>query len=151
MNKLLSIILLSFGLQSLAYAGPFTDEMAKCLVEKTSREDKTLVIQWVYASMSFHPGVQSLANVSDARGEALNEDTANLLVDLTTVRCKEETVKALQYEGANAMEMSFALLGEAAMADLMTDQNVQAYMNGLDKYIDEEAYAKALGFDTEGQ
>jgi hypothetical protein len=37
------------------------------------------------------------------------------------------------------------------MADLMTDQNVQAYMNGLDKYIDEEAYAKALGFDTEGQ
>lgn len=147
MKKLLAAILITLGLQSTAQAGPFTDEMARCLIEQTSSADKSIVIQWVYASMSFHPDVSALANVSDAKGEELNKNMAEMMVDLTSVRCKDETVKALQYEGANAMEVSFGLLGEVAMNELMMDQNVESYINGLEKYIDEEAYAEALGLE----
>jgi hypothetical protein len=101
--------------------------------------------------MSFHPEVKSLANVSNSDGEAFNKNMAELMVDLTSVRCKDETVKALQYEGTNAMEVSFGLLGEVAMSDLMMDKDVQTYMSGLETYIDEEAYAEALGLDKVAQ
>jgi hypothetical protein len=151
MKRLLAVLIVSIGFQLPAYAGPFTDEMAKCLIENTSKADKSVVIQWVYASMSFHPEVKSLANVSNSDGEAFNKNMAELMVDLTSVRCKDETVKALQYEGTNAMEVSFGLLGEVAMSDLMMDKDVQTYMSGLETYIDEEAYAEALGLDKVAQ
>ncbi len=117
-------------------AGPFTDKLSICLVQSTSDADKQLLIQWVFAAMSAHPGVHALSNVSVKKGQMLNKDTANLFMTLLTVRCKSEMKQALKFEGKSAFEASFKVLGEVAMNGLMKHPNVRKYMSGLDKNLD---------------
>jgi len=52
-----------FLLASPAVAGPYSDDLAKCLVRSTTPEDKTLLVQWMFATMALqrelfaHPDV----------------------------------------------------------------------------------------------
>ena len=51
---------------ALALAGPYSDEMAKCLVKSSSDADKNMLVKWMFAAAALHPAVQSIASVSDA-------------------------------------------------------------------------------------
>src|SRR5258706_11445451 len=73
------------GLASaLALAGPYSDEMAKCLVKSTSDADKNMLEKWMFAAAALHPAVQSIASVSDAERNELNKSTARLVERLLT-------------------------------------------------------------------
>jgi hypothetical protein len=138
------MLLFIFGVQGIAQAGPFTDEMSKCLVKNTSESDRTLFVQWVYAAMSSHPDVKAMSNVSPAIADDLNKRTANLVMELLTVRCKAETEQALKYEGASSFQASFSVLGSVAMQGLMSNPNVTQYLSGLNKYVDAEKLKSKL-------
>lgn len=138
------VLLLSTLLSSSVLAGPFTDEMAKCLVRKTSDADKTLLMKWMYSAMSKHPDVKAMSNVSPAQSVAISKKTAAMVTTLLTKRCKSETAQALKYEGGSSFKASFAVLGQVAMKGLMTDPNVGGYLGGLGKYIDKEEFNRAF-------
>ena len=138
MKLKLSIISLLFLTCSTGFAGPFTDKLSICLVEKTTSDDKNKLIKWVYGAMSSHPTVKSLSNIPLNVGKKLNKDTANLFMDLLTNRCKEEAEKAIRYENKLAIQTSFAILGKVAMQGIMSDKNVIQFMGGLDSYLDKE-------------
>lgn len=139
-----AVFLVLTSLPASIYAGPFSDEMSKCLVKSTSDADKSLLIQWVFAAMSAHPDVKALSNVSNEKGIDLNKRTAGLLVSLLTERCKAETQQAVKYEGPGVLKTSFQVLGEVAMQGMMTNPDVVSYMGGLGKYVDTEALKKTL-------
>lgn len=138
MKLKLSIISLLFLTYSTVFAGPFTDKLSICLVEKTTTDDKNKLIRWVYGAMSSHPIVKSLSNIPSEVGVKLNKDTANLFMDLLTNRCKEEAEKAIRYENKMAIQTSFAILGKVAMQGIMSDSNVIQFMGGLDAYLDKD-------------
>ena len=140
MKPLSLILLLIFGFSEVAEAGPFTDEMAKCLAKTTTEADKVLFIQWTYAAISSHPAVESLSNISPEIREDLNQRAANMVTDLITVRCKTETMQAVKFEGDSALRASFEVLGRVAMQGLMSDPNVARYMAGLPRYFDPEKF-----------
>ncbi len=127
------------------HAGPFTDDLAKCLVKMTDAPDRELLIRWVFAAMSAHPNVKELSNVSFEKGDELNRDAAALFVKLLTQSCKQETKQALEYEGAGTFEASFQVLGEVAMQGLMAHPDVVTYLSGLEAHIDEGALEDAFG------
>lgn len=144
--KLPSLLLLAVTLFPLAAgAGPFTDEMSRCLVKNTSETDKELLIKWVFAAMAAHPKVKSLSNVSTEQGDRLNKETADLMVTLLVKRCKAETEQALKAEGASTFQASFQVLGQVAMQGLMTNPDVAQYMAGLEPHLDTKALEKAFG------
>ncbi|HEX7081215.1 MAG TPA: hypothetical protein VF329_09390 [Gammaproteobacteria bacterium] len=128
-----------------SYAGPFTDELAKCLVRTTSEADREMLMRWVFAAMAAHPSVSELGNVSSERADELNRGAAQLFVTLLTERCKSETEQALTYEGGSAFEASFQVLGQVAMQGLMTHPQVIAFMSGLQAHIDVQAVQAAFG------
>ncbi len=138
MKLKLSVITLLFLTYSMAFAGPFTDKLSICLVEKTTTDDKNKLIRWVYGAMSSHPIVKNLSNIPSEVGVKLNKDTANLFMDLLTNRCKEEAEKAIRYENKLAIQTSFAILGKVAMQGIMSDKNVIQFMGGLDAYLDKD-------------
>lgn len=138
------VVLLALLSGSPAHAGPFGDEMAKCLVNSTSEADRTLLIQWIFAAMAKHPDVSSLSNVSAEKGEELNRKVGELLGNLLTERCKSETTQALKLEGPGTFATSFEVLGRVAMQGIMSDGAVAAYLSGIAKYVDDEAMTKAL-------
>ena len=143
MKYFIIAILITFSLS--VNAGPFTDKLSICLVKSTSKADKELLIQWVFAAISAHPNVSALSNISVEKGDALNKSTANLFIKLLTVKCKTETEQALKYEGKSTFQASFKVLGEVAMNGLMRRPNVGKYLSGLEKNMDSKALKKLVG------
>ncbi len=121
-----------------ASAGVYADDMGKCLVKSLSAEDQTAFIQWIFVAMAAHPSVQPYANVTSDQRNALNKKTAQLVQRLETVDCRAETVAALKYEGAPALQSSFSLLGETAMTGLLRDPNVAQGLSSMDGYFDKD-------------
>ncbi|BBB29390.1 hypothetical protein [Neptunomonas japonica] len=130
-----SLILFS----TVSYAGIFSDDLTRCLTEKTTSSDKTLIMKWMYAGMSKHPEISSSSTITDKQAQHLNQRTAELVVDLMTKRCTATAKKALKYEDKAAFVAAFQVLGKVAMKELMRNKEVNAHIGGIGKYISKEA------------
>lgn len=137
-SKLVIACLLTLVFSSHSIAGPFTDQLSRCLVNKTTVADRELLIKWVYIAMSSHKAVRQYSNISAQIGDDMNKNTAELFMNLLTERCKSEAVKAHKYEKDIALKASFEMLGKVAMQGIMTAPSVSVYMGGLQKYIDKK-------------
>lgn len=61
-----------------AYAGPYADELSKCLVESTSTRDRPDLVRWMSTSAALHPAVKPISNVTDQELFASPEVAAGL-------------------------------------------------------------------------
>jgi hypothetical protein len=68
---------------------------------------------------------------------------ARIFETLLTDACRDETAKAVKYEGAEALKGSFKVLGEIAMNTLVTNPKVAAESQAFAQYLD-EAKLKAV-------
>lgn len=138
-----------FVIQSLApqqsFAGPYTDELSKCLVESTSPRDRTDLVRWMFTAAALHPAVKPISNVTDEEVDDANKVIADLVTNLLTESCRAETEKALQYEGASTLENSFMILGQVAGQELFASPEVAAGLSGLEKHLDEEKLGSLKG------
>ncbi len=123
-----------------AQAGIYSDDMARCLVKSTSPEDKTALVRWVFAIASLHPGVADVAAMSAKMREQTDRTVAALFERLVTEDCRTESQDAMRYEGPDAFEQSFQVLGEVAMTELMAHQAVGAGFQAFTQYIDESKF-----------
>ena len=60
-----------------SFAGPFTDDFAKCLVTKTTAQEKTDLVKWIYVTISFHPQLSQMSNLTAEDVEMANIRVAN--------------------------------------------------------------------------
>ena len=136
---------LTFGIHAAALAGPYGDDLAKCLVKSTTAEDKTMLVQWMFAMMALHPDVKAMAAVSSAQRDNVNLGTAKMFETLLTKTCLTEAKSAIQYEGMSTIESSFSVLGQVAARELFSHPSVAAGNAEFAKHIDTEALKKSLG------
>ncbi len=128
-----------------AHAGVYSNDLSRCLVESSTSEDKLTLVKWMFTAMSLHPAVKSIASVSPEQVDKANHDVANLFVKLITRTCKNETMKAMKYEGDVALKTSFNLFGQVAAKELFSNPQVAAGMAGLVKYLDAKEIKDTLG------
>ena len=126
-------------------AGPYTDELSKCLVRSTTDADKTLLVQWMFSTAALHPDVRWMANVDDGKRAEVNKKTAAMFQRLLTQACVAEAREAVKYEGASTLETGFNVLGQVAGRELFANPSVANGLAELDKYVDQPAIQKALG------
>ncbi len=119
-----------------ARADVYSDELGKCLVQSTTREDREALVRWMFIALANHPAVKSVASVSKAQSDEANKTTGKLFMRLLTTSCKGDTQRALQYEGAPALQAAFQMLGQVAGHELMASPAVGASLAGLQKYLD---------------
>src|SRR5258705_7034326 len=50
-----------------AVAGPYSDEMAKCLVRSTTSTEKNGLIKWIFAAAALHPEVKGISSITEAQ------------------------------------------------------------------------------------
>lgn len=136
LQALAAISLLAMA--STSSAGTHTDELSRCLVEKTSAEDKNLLVRWIFVAMAQHPSVSSMTKITAAQVDDNNKAAAGLFTQLLTETCLEESKKAMKNEGGVALQQAFQVLGQVAGQDLMSAPEVANMMAGLTKYIDEK-------------
>jgi hypothetical protein len=128
-----------------APAGPYVDEMSRCLVRSTSEADRNFLVKWMFAAAAVHPAVRSIASISDAQRDELNKSAAKLLERLITESCKSEMHNALTYEGAGALQASFQVLGQVAARGLFSDPAVARGMADVDGYMDKPKIERLFG------
>ena len=127
------------------YAGPYTDDLTKCVIESTTKTDRIEFIKWMFVAISKHPAVKSLSSVSEEQIRDANEKVAKLFMRLLTDSCKEKAERAIKYEGQIAIKASFQMLGQVAGQELFTDPAVATSLSNLDKYIDVDKLKSSLG------
>lgn len=128
-----------------AFAGPYSDEMAKCLVTSTSEADKNFLVKWMFAAAALHPAVKSISSVTDAQRNELNVKTAKLFERLLTESCKSQVQTAIKYEGQGTIESAFQVLGQVAARGLFSDPGVNGFIAQLGNHIDKQKMESVIG------
>jgi hypothetical protein len=133
-----SLLVLAPFAAATAVAGPFGDDMAKCMVRATSPADRAMVVQWIFAFIALHPDVRELASINDEKRAALNKRMADLTMALLTVHCAEETREAIKIEGMEVLKTSFGVLGRVAVQDLFANDAVKQGLTDFARNLDEQ-------------
>jgi hypothetical protein len=120
-----------------ACASVYSDDLGRCLVSKTSDQDKTQLVQWVFAAMSSSPAVQKLTVVTPTQRDGYDRLTGKLVERLLEIDCRKETVDAIKYDGPHSLEAAFGLLGQVAFKSLAADPAVNQSLGNFTKYVDE--------------
>jgi len=141
---LFALILSAALFASPALAGPYTDDLSKCLVRSTTPEEKSLLVQWMFATMALHPDVKYLAKVTPAERAKLNQRVAALFESLLTRSCLSEARDALKNEGTSTFEASFNILGQVAGRDLASHPEVASGFAAFGKAVDSQKIERAL-------
>ena len=126
------------GTSQLATAGPFGDDMARCMVNSTSPEDRTLFVQWLFTMLSLHPDLSAMSAVSAKQREDISRKTGALLERLLLESCHAQTQQAIQNEGPQVIQSAFQVLGQVAARGLLTEPHVLAGVKDIGKYVDEK-------------
>lgn len=127
------------------HAGPYTDELSKCIVASTTTDDRVAIVKWMFSAASLHPAVKSITSVSEEQLDEANKITAKLLMRLLTDSCMQHAQKAIKYEGHRAIQSSFQILGQVAGRELFSSPDVAAGMAGFEKHFDSEKLESVLG------
>lgn len=135
--RIVAFLFLAFN-GSVAHAGPYTDDLSKCLVKSTTADDQIAFMQWLFAALSLHPAVNNLTTLTDEQRTAFNKKAAGLFIRLMSKDCRQQTIDALKYEGTTAIQTSFQLFGAAAMRGLMSDQHVANGLEGMAVYFQQD-------------
>ena len=128
----------------LAAASPFTDDLTRCLVDKSTAEERVKVVRWMFVVESRHPAVASLAQIPQSALDQGNKDVADVFTRLTTSACVDQARKALQTDGPIAFQSSFKALGELAASELFANPQVREATSGMQKYLDSSKLERAL-------
>jgi hypothetical protein len=118
-------------------AGPYTDDLSKCLLSKSTNTEKATLIEWIFSAISLNPKISQMTSVSPAQRTKIYTDTAKLLENLMTI-CKTEVQQAVKYEGINSVKVSFGKLGEFAAEELFTSPKVVEGIAEMSSFIDKK-------------
>jgi hypothetical protein len=141
-----ALTILAVGLHGqAASAGAYADDLTKCLVKSSSNDDQVMLVQWLFAAASLHPAVQPLSSVTPQQRDALDRKAAALLQRLMVDACRGETINALKYEGSDALQVSFQVLGQVAGRGLMGESHVtNGLQHGIATYFDKNKLAEVV-------
>lgn len=138
MNIRAAAAMAALALAAPGFTGVYTDDLSRCLVEKSSSDDKSLLVKWIFVAMAQHPSVSSMTKITADDVESNNKAAGGLFMKLLTDTCVEESKKALKFEGQVALQQAFQVLGQVAGRDLMSAPEVATMMAGLSKHVDEK-------------
>ena len=146
---LAQILVLPLFMTNAVYAGPYTDDLSRCILESTTAEDRTELVKWMFTAMSLHPAVKQIAAISTKQLDEANKQIAALVVKLLTKTCNKQARAAIKYEGQIAIQSSFQILGQVAAKELFANKDVTAGLAGLGKNIDKKKLDDSLVSNNE--
>ena len=141
----LALALASIFCASPAIAGPYGDDLSKCVVNSSTAEDKQGLVQWMFFAIALNPNTEPYANVSPDQRVLADKHMAHLMERLLTESCLREAKLAVQYEGSGALKEAFGLLGRVATTEIFSNPKVNAGAERLVEYLDADKVQKALG------
>ena len=140
MKKLFCIIFLfiSFNVN----AGPYQDRYTSCILENTSERDRIILVKWLFVLLAEHPSLKD--DFPTTEDDKISNDmaVADYISYVLGVKCLNETIDVLEYEGEEAFLKGFELLGEVAFMELADHEDVSSSFERYIQYIDPSFFEK---------
>ena len=121
-----------------AHAGLYGDDLARCMVEATTKEDREVMVRWLFGAMSANPAVSSMATVSSETMDKANAAMAKLTMRLLTESCRDKAKVALKHEGTEAFTPGFTRLFETAGGEIFANPEVEKAVAGYAQKLDKK-------------
>jgi hypothetical protein len=118
-----------------AWAQSAVDEFSRCMAENSTGKDRKVLARWLFVSMGAHPEMRSVSTLSAGAAEQASREAGELFTRLLADQCPNQTRAAVRAVGPVAIQSAFAVLGQLAMQELMTDKDVAAGMALLQKHL----------------
>jgi hypothetical protein len=144
-------VLITFAFVAPAQAGPYGDDLSKCLIKSTTPEDKNLLVEWIFFAIALNPTVAPMTNIPQAKRDEINKGTAKMFERLLTDTCLTETQEAVKYEGQGAVSEAFKLLGQVASQEMFSSPAVAAGTAAFTKYLDSDRLDKVFGIKPKSE
>ena len=141
---MLCISLLLLLSASPAKADAETEALATCIADSTTGKDRKDLIRWVFAMISTHPEIKSIANIKDEERDSMDRTTAALFERLLTENCKSQTIAATKSGGQAAIKSAFSTFGGVAMQELTANSAVNAAFQKFTVYLNKEKFDAIL-------
>ena len=121
---------------NMSLSGPFTDDLARCVIDKTTDRDKIALVNWIWFALSVHPDIAKNmgSKVLDKEKEVADKKVAYIISNLFLDKCKDATEKAFKYEGSEAVG-AFKPLGEISFKTLMQNEKVANSLYNYSKFL----------------
>ena len=148
-NAYIWVTIIALFMVAPVHAGPYTDDLGQCLIESTTTRDRNALVRWLFASAAAHPAVSSIIWVTPEQLDESHKAAGELFNRILFDSCREETRKALKYEGEITITTSFEMLGRVAGQQLFGSPEVSESMSGIEKYLDEDEYNFLLESEDE--
>ena len=122
-------------------AGPFTDNLTRCILVSTGKDDYTKLVNWIFRVVAEHHDIKSDVGDVYSKNQKIMADVnlAEVFTKLLTRECRTESIQAFKYEQDIALFESFKMLGEISMQKMMEDPAVSKSVEEFTKYMDEKA------------
>ena len=132
------------GITGGAQAGPYGDDLSKCLVSSTTPADKSLLMKWIFSAISLNKDVSSYVNIPADTRSQIDKEAGALFTRLLTESCQQQAHDAYKYEGSAALGNAFQLLGQIAAQGIFGDPAVAGGIANLMKNVDQVKVNAAL-------
>lgn len=127
-----------------AAASEQTDRLAQCLVDNATPRDQAALVKWMFSGMSMNPALKSMAALSPEQRDEINRNLAALFERLILKDCRAEMVVALKTDGNAAIQSAFAVMGQRAAQQLMSDPASSAELDKMSGYLDQAKWAELM-------
>lgn len=138
---LISMVLVASSSISFANSNVYSDDLTRCLVDKTTEIDRLDLMKWIFNTFSSHPALSDSIKNSKLESESYkmitNKKVAKLFERLLTEDCAKEVHNAVKYaDGNEAIKSSFQVLGRIAAQELMSNQETNKSMEKFTDFLD---------------
>ena len=119
-----------------AHAGAYADKLSQCLIHATTPADQKIVVRWAFATMALDPDVASMAAISPAQREAINQKAGAVVTNLLVGACSQPVQQALMFEGVQGAQAAFEAWARWAITGIAEEPHVMQGAGALLQYID---------------
>lgn len=136
MRSTILALAMAIGLGGTAVAGVHGDDLTRCLITKTSVEDRQDFMAFSFIAIAQHPAVRPYSQSTPEQLDYLQGRAASVLERSLTEICRAEAISALRYEGVSVIPNAFQAFGQAATTGLMSDPAVTQGLKGMGEKMD---------------
>lgn len=116
--------------------GSYAEALATCLIHATTPADRKVALRWAFATLALDPDVASLAAITPAQRETINQQAGALVTGLLVQSCSQPAQQALMFVGPGAVATAFEAWGRWALTGVLTEPHVAQGMGALLQYLD---------------
>ncbi len=128
LTSILSAVCLSFNP---AYAGQYSDDLGRCLVQNANTADTKILTQWAFVTIGQTQAAKEVVIIPRQKVEAISTKAQTTVLRLLAKDCAAPALKATLYEGKNGVPNGIKYAVMQYMQNEMQTRTVDALISKL--------------------